>query len=202
MKILLEPDKYYHIYNHANGKENLFVNEGNYHFFLRKYAHHINPIADTFAYCLMPNHFHLAIRIKPEEELQLSKSFKPLESSKYLSKQFSNLFSSYTQAFNKQQNRMGSLFIPNFSRKHIDSDEYFRQLIHYIHFNPVHHGFVDDLRDWKHSSFKSFFSAKATSLKREEVIGWFDDKENFWSYHQNEIENKMELDLEVYNKTI
>jgi len=83
-----------------------------------------------------------------------------LDSSKYLSKQFSNLFSSYTQAFNKQQRRRGSLFIPNFERKHIDSDEYFRQLIHYIHFHPVHHGFVDDLRDWKHSSFDSFFLRK------------------------------------------
>jgi len=207
MKIPLEPDKYYHIYNHANGKENLFAKEENFYFFLKRYAFFINPIADTFAYCLMPNHFHLAVRIKSEFQLlesfklsksldknQLSKSSKLLEN--FLSKQFSNLFSSYTQAFNKQQSRRGSLFIPNFERKHIDSDEYFRELIYYIHFNPVHHGFVKDLRDWKYSSFESFFSTKATSLKREEVIEWFGDKENFLAFHQKEIDGKMSLDLE------
>lgn len=212
MKILLEPDKYYHIYNHANGKENLFVNEGNYHFFMERYAKYINPIADTFAYCLMPNHFHFAIRIKSEEQLsqlsensnlfelseslELSKSSKRLDYSKVLSKQFSNLFSSYTQAFNKQQNRMGSLFIPNFSRKLIDSDTYFKQLIYYIHFNPVHHGFVNDLRDCKHSSFETLFSEKATNLKREELIEWFDDKDNFWTFHQKKIDTKMIVDFE------
>ena len=152
----------------------------------------------------MPNHFHIAVKIKSEEELEqyeLFKSSKLLKSftpEKFLSKQFSNLFSSYTQAFNKQQNRNGSLFIPRFRRKHIDSDEYFKQIIHYIHYNPVHHEFVDDLRDWKYSSFESFFSEKATSLKRNEVIGWFDNKENFWDFHQKEIDMKMTLALEAF----
>jgi len=35
MKIPLEPNNIYHIYNHANGKENLFENEENFTFFLR-----------------------------------------------------------------------------------------------------------------------------------------------------------------------
>jgi REP element-mobilizing transposase RayT len=208
----LEPDKYYHIFNHANGKENLFVKDENYYYFLNRYTYFINPIADTFAYCLMPNHFHFAVRIKSLEQLEelelfkssnLFKSSKLLKSSelkssieKFLSKQFSNLFSSYTQAFNKQQNRKGSLFIPRFRRKHIDSNEYFREIIHYIHYNPVHHGFVEDLRDWKYSSFETYFSEKATSLKRDEVIEWFYDKENFLAFHQKEIDDKMVLGLE------
>lgn len=196
MKIALEPDNYYHIYNHANGKENLFVNDGNYNFFLKRYANFINPIADTFAYCLMPNHFHLAIRIKSEEEIkQLSVSSK-LSVSAYISKQFSNLFSSYTQAFNKQQDRMGSLFIPRFSRKQIDTEDYFRQLIIYIHLNPVHHGFVENFRAWEYSSFETFFSEKITNIKREEVLEWFGNKGNFLACHQHTADNKMSLELE------
>ncbi len=198
-KIPLEPDKYYHIYNHANGRENLFVNDGNFNFFLQRYAKHINPIADTYAYCLMPNHFHLAVKIKSAQHLQ---GFKNLEGvvnlEGFISQQFSNLFNSYSKAFNKQENRKGSLFIPRFERKHIDSDNYFKQLIHYIHYNPVHHGFVDDLRNWKHSSFESFFSKKATKLKREEVMEWFENKENFWAFHQREIDEKMVLELEYF----
>lgn len=89
------------------------------------------------------------------------------------------------------------MFIPRFRRKHIDSNEYFREIIHYLHYKPVHHGFVEDLRDWKHSSFESFFSEKATSLKRTEVIEWFKDKENFWAFHQKEIDEKIILELEL-----
>ncbi|SFE93769.1 hypothetical protein SAMN04488541_101085 [Thermoflexibacter ruber] len=34
---------------------------------------------------------------------------------------------------------MGSLFIPNFKRKKIDTDEYLVRVLHYIHFNPLKH---------------------------------------------------------------
>lgn len=198
-KIPLQPNQYYHIYNHANGSENIFVNEGNYYFFLRRYAKFINPIADTFAYCLMPNHFHIAIKIKPLAELEaISKNTKYDDASKYISKQFSNLFSSYTQALNKQQSRRGSLFIPNFSRKLVEDEHYFKNLIHYIHFNPVHHGFVDDLRDWNHSSFESFFSKKSSRLNREIVLYWFENKNEFFNFHQKEIDERMVLELEDY----
>src|SRR5690606_5735657 len=106
---------YYHIYNHANGNENLFRERENYRFFLQQYQKHITPVADTLAYCLMPNHFHLLVRIKEAETLlstfpKLLKTtsnlpgFQNLEGllSPFISKQFSNLFNSYTKAFNKK----------------------------------------------------------------------------------------------------
>ena len=202
-KVPLEPDHYYHIYNHANGKENLFENEGNFSFFLQRYAHHINPVADTFAYCLMPNHFHLAVRIKSASILRNLQGFRNLEglvegfdAEGFVSQQFSNLFNSYSKAFNKQQNRKGSLFNPRFERKHIDSHDYFKHVIHYIHFNPVHHGFVASLIDWKHSSYESFFSDIATKLKGNEGTGWFDSKEDYIAFHQQIIDEKMAIDLE------
>ena len=196
---LLEPEKYYHIYNHAVGGDNLFKSEENYSFFLDKYKQYISPIADTFAYCLMPNHFHFALRIKDKTLLTNLQGFENLgglETSNKLSKQFSNFFNSYTKSFNKQQNRRGGLFEQKFKRKQITSNKYFKQLIHYIHFNPVHHNFVSDLRDWKHSSFESFFSEKATLLEREEVVNWFGDKENFYNYHKQKIDDRIILELE------
>ena len=62
--IPLEHGKYYHIYNRGNNRENIFVEERNYPYFLKLYAQHIFPVADTFAYCLMRNHFHLLVHIK------------------------------------------------------------------------------------------------------------------------------------------
>ena len=65
----LLPNKLYHIHNHATHNCNLFRSDENYDFFIEKYNFYINNIADTFAYCLMPNHFHLLVKIKNEEQL-------------------------------------------------------------------------------------------------------------------------------------
>ncbi len=62
-------DTYYHIYNRGTNGENIFIQERNYEYFLKLYEKHITPIADTFAYCLLRNHFHIAVRIKSEEEI-------------------------------------------------------------------------------------------------------------------------------------
>ncbi|HEX4372500.1 MAG TPA: hypothetical protein VHZ50_04255, partial [Puia sp.] len=65
----LQPLSYYHIFNHANGDENIFREEENYRFFLEKYVLYIHPVAETLAYCLMPNHFHMLVKIKTEQQL-------------------------------------------------------------------------------------------------------------------------------------
>jgi len=43
----LVPDTSFHIYNHANGFENVFKETENYRFFLEKYQLHISPIVET-----------------------------------------------------------------------------------------------------------------------------------------------------------
>ena len=65
----LLPSTYYHIFNHANGDEDLFREPENYRYFLQQYHKHIDKIADTYAYCQMPNHFHLLVRIKAKEAI-------------------------------------------------------------------------------------------------------------------------------------
>jgi hypothetical protein len=45
---MFQPGKYYHLYNHANGFENIFKTDDNYRFFLQKYASYLNPKADTY----------------------------------------------------------------------------------------------------------------------------------------------------------
>ncbi|HBX51643.1 MAG: hypothetical protein A2W98_02260 [Bacteroidetes bacterium GWF2_33_38] len=196
----LEPEKYYHIYNHAVGNSNLFETEDNYYFFLEKYKQYISPYVDTFAYCLMPNHFHLAVRIKDltgfeNLDIPTLTKFDEDSFSEFVSKQFSNFFSSYSQAFNKQQSRRGSLFERPFKRKHITTDEYFKILIHYIHYNPVHLEFVNDLRDWKYSSYESYFSSKTTLIKRDEAISWFGDVKNFEEFHKQKINEKILIEI-------
>ncbi len=175
----LIPGQYFHIYNRANGSETLFLNSDNYRFFLRKYQKHIHLIAETFCYCLMPNHFHLLVHFKDEEVLKNLPNFKEDGSvSDFLSKQFSNLFSSYSQAFNKQQNRMGSLFMKPFKRKIVSEEGYLKKLIHYIHVNPVEANLVNNPDDWKFSSYASIINEN-----RINIIAYFSDLDNFKYAH-------------------
>ena len=63
-KVQFAQGHYYHIYNRGNNREDIFIQERNYRYFLRLYAKHIEPMADTYAYCLLRNHFHFLVRIK------------------------------------------------------------------------------------------------------------------------------------------
>jgi REP element-mobilizing transposase RayT len=196
------PEGCYHLYHHANGFENLFVSFDNYNFFLKQYRKYIEPIADTYAYCLMPNHFHFSLRIKPWEELRKLSPFQQLAQTAVredlvesnaiansISKQFGNLFSSYAQAFNKQQGRPGSLFMPNFKRKLIDTEAYFSNSIRYIHRNPMKDGFAASLDAWPHSSFSVLLSSEPTWLKREEVLLFFGGRSAFLAAHQVQLDD-------------
>jgi len=205
----MEPDNFYHIYNHANGKDNLFRSDENYVYFLQRYANFINPIVDTYAYCLMPNHFHFLLKIKGKEDID--KVYINLQGLKnnlggpdenlggfdpkiFISKQFSNFFNSYTKSFNKVYNRKGSLFQQNFKRKEVKEESYFAKIIHYIHTNPVHHGFVSNIEDWNYSSYNTLLSNKTTLLKRIETLDWFNGRDQFILYHKQPIDLKMDLE--------
>jgi REP element-mobilizing transposase RayT len=62
----LEPGECYHIYNRGINRMNIFMEERNFAYFMRLYAKHIDPVAVTFAYCLLPNHFHFLVRMRTE----------------------------------------------------------------------------------------------------------------------------------------
>ena len=66
----MQQGTFYHIYNHANGSENLFKSDENYRYFLKQYSHFSNDVTETFAYCLLPNHFHILVRVKDAEVLK------------------------------------------------------------------------------------------------------------------------------------
>ncbi len=211
---MLTSDSTYHIYNHANGNDNLFNSDENFYFFLNKVSIHLTPVVDLYAYCLMPNHFHFLLRTKKIEEViyyfmtlmstpnQTIKEIeyyqsklkalssiaesedKEIQYQLHLSKQFANLFSSYTQSFNKLYNRKGSLFLKNFKSKEILSDTYFTRVVQYIHSNPVHHGFTTDLQDWKWSSYREFLSDENSFLQKDHVLSYFGDETAFILAHR------------------
>ncbi len=177
-------DTYYHIYNRGNNRENIFIQERNYEYFLNLYFKYIAPIAETFAYCLLRNHFHVLLRTRAEEEITETLTRKPLGAEQYLSQQFSNFFNAYAKAINKAYGRTGSLFQHPFGRVPVTTDRQFWNVIAYIHQNPQKHGFVKDFREWKWSSYGIILVEKPTKLRRDVVLDWFGGKESYLEMHQ------------------
>jgi REP element-mobilizing transposase RayT len=202
-------DTYYHIYNRGVNRENIFIEERNYDLFLRLYEKHLMPLVDTFAYCMLRNHFHICLRTKSEDEIldfqktlrvssvnrrhdkqetianqEESQSRKPL-GSKFLSDHFSYFFNAYAKTMNKAYGRTGSLFQHPFGRVPITSDHQFWNVIAYIHQNPQKHGFVKDFRDWKYSSYEVLLTGKKTILNRAETMKWFGTKAEYLSLHSH-----------------
>lgn len=101
---------------------------------------------------------------------------------------FAHLFNSYSRYYNVKYQRIGSLFEKNFHRIPIYSPKYFKNLTTYIHHNPVHHGFVDNYKDYPWSSYNSVLSSDIGILRREKVLEWFGNKDNFIRFHNNEID--------------
>lgn len=201
----LLPNVYYHLFNHAVGNECLFRQHDNYLFFLQRYAHYIYPVARTYAYCLMPNHFHVLVQIRGEDELdhayrqlyQLpNEKSGPPDYPAFVMQQFSNLFNSYAKAYNRRFERKGALFLDYLRRKSVGVDAYFTTLVAYIHQNAVHHGFCRRVEDWPYSSLHSLCSSKPTRLERHEMLNWFGGLEQIVAFHQQNQKSPMESDWE------
>ncbi|MHC1702393.1 MAG: transposase [Tenuifilaceae bacterium] len=196
-QIPIEYGKFYHIYNRGNNSENLFLNSVDYNHFLSLYEKYINLVADTYAWCLMPNHFHILVRIKDETDIGF---LKPKRGQTTPPKkavpenQFSHLFNAYAKGFNTKNNRHGSLFEHPFKRLEVTTEDYLRKLVYYIHANPVKHGYTENMFEYPWSSFLTIMSIKPAKLSKETVIEWFDNQTNFIAYHQDHQETDLEKD--------
>jgi REP element-mobilizing transposase RayT len=134
-------NEYYHIYNRGAHKAPIFLDKGDYERFLyllytsndmrRIDLRRIKPnevfnykrdtLVNIFAYCLMPNHFHVALKETTERGVE-----------KFMRK----LCTSYAMYYNKKYNHSGTIFQGEYKSKHVGDDEYFRYLTQYIHLNP------------------------------------------------------------------
>jgi len=216
----LEYGRTYHIYNRGINSTDLFLCRGDYERFLDLYAKYIHPIADTYAWVLLKNHFHILAGIRDlsvcDKDLSVCEAadsvgsddtpltltgLKTLSgrdkdlSGQCPSRQFSHLFNAYARYFNIKHGRHGGLFETPFKRVRVNTEKYFRRLVYYIHHNPVKHGFAEHILDWGWSSYLTIISVKPTRLCRETVLGYFDDAANFKAYHQRERDLSDIVDL-------
>lgn len=147
-KVPLIEGECFHIYNRGVDKRIIFQDIHDYHRFimllylcnsveavdLQKLFREGRSFADMFkvprkallveigAWVLMPNHFHLALKVKTDGGLTL-----------FMKK----LCTGYSVYINKKYERSGSLFQGRYKAEHVSDDRYLKYLFSYIHLNPV-----------------------------------------------------------------
>jgi REP element-mobilizing transposase RayT len=116
---------------------NIFIDDQDYRGFLHSLDRiKVETNAVIYAYCLMPNHFHLAIKV----------STVPLGSI------LQRILTGHALTFNPRYERTGHLFQARFKSKLCLDDRYLLGLIRYIQMNPVRAGLVKNATDWPWSS--------------------------------------------------
>jgi REP element-mobilizing transposase RayT len=120
----------HHIIGRGIERRRIFLDDADRDDFLNRLASLAEGEAmDVYAWALLPNHFHLLCKTKSQ----------PLSISMH------RLLTGYVVNFNKRRQRHGHLFQNRFKSIVCQEDRYLRELVRYIHLNPLRSGLVNDL---------------------------------------------------------
>ena len=138
---LQAPGTLHHLIARGNERREVFRDDADREDYLERIARYRERFGfRLYAYCLMPNHVHLAVEQGPAS----------------LSAFMHALQSSYTQYFNRRYGRAGHLFQGRYKSFLVDCDRYFLALVRYIHENPVKAGIVPEAHVYRWSSDRFF----------------------------------------------
>ena len=130
-KRLYKLNTYYHLYKRGNRKHRVFYESTDYEIFL-KYINYYSGNYDIYiaGYCLMPNHFHLAV--------------KSLCIPENISKMMQCSMTKFCVYINLKYKLVGRSFQGTYKHREIIDDKDFSKLMQYFKDNPVKSGLVKD----------------------------------------------------------
>ena len=141
---LFLPGAIYHVYCRVGRGEFVFDDE----FEASEFIEVLRKVRDLdgwtiFAWCLMGNHYHLVLKT---QDIVLWRSMARLQGS-------------VSRSYNRRHRFLGRLWQSRYRARVIDSDEYFRQVIAYVHLNPVAAGIVNDPVEYVFSGYREIIGA-------------------------------------------
>ena len=139
----------YHAMTRGDGGKCIFENKEDYLHLL----HSLQRVKARFqfrlyAYCLMPNHLHLLLRVAQKPIYDIMQS----------------LLTSYAKDFNFRRKRWGHVFQERYKEIFCVDDAYFLELLRYIHLNPVRAGVVSRPEEWPWSGHDELSKDKRGGL--------------------------------------
>ncbi len=156
------PHAVYHITSRGNEKKAIFKDDQDRQSFL-KILHRVHERYNwiCYAYCLMDNHYHLAIET-PDGNVAIG---------------MRQLNGVYTQAFNRRHRRNGHLFEGRYKAILVQKDSHLLEVCRYIVLNPVRAGTVEEPADWRWSSYRAMVGRRASEpfLQRAWLLRQFSE---------------------------
>jgi putative transposase len=142
------PGAIFHVYNRGVARQRVFYSVDECGLFLSLMREKLLPIADVLSYCLIPNHYHLTLRLKQDD----------------LSDGMQRFMTAFVKRVNAAHDRPGPLFQGRFNAIPVTSDRQLLYLTCYHHLNPLAAGLVRSARDWQLSSYPDYLGMRAGSL--------------------------------------
>lgn len=171
---------FYHVYNRGVAKQNLFDSDFDYLRLLKTFSFYLEnenkprlskidktelhkilkiepqkPLVEIYAYCLMPNHFHLLLRQVTDNGISI-----------FLRRSSD----SYTRYYNVKNDRVGTIFQGRFRAVLIESDEQLLHLSRYIHLNPYTSDICNDSASYNWSSYHHYLNNNNDRLCHPDYI--------------------------------
>jgi putative transposase len=185
------PESVYHLYNRGNNRQSIFLETENYRFFLDRLATIFKKAeVDLLAYCLMPNHYHLLVKLHRDAD-------------------FSNVLrsftSSYVKSFNKWHCSVGYLFQGNTRAKPVDDDRFLVHICRYIHLNPVIAGLAELPEQWEYSDYRLWVdentpATKANVLLRRLLFWTAEEYRRFVLDYAAEMKTRGEVEKKLFGQ--
>jgi putative transposase len=115
-------DAVYHVMARGNNHGEIYYDDNDRQVFLDTLAAACRQFGlVVHAYCLMPNHYHLVVQT-PQANLSRAVGW---------------IQTTYSIRYNRRHGRCGHLFQGRFKAQVVEADSYARDLVVYIHLNPV-----------------------------------------------------------------
>lgn len=141
------PGAVYHVTSRGDRREPIFVDDHDRHGFLDVVAQALSRFdAEILAYCLMGNYYHFVLHTRKAN----------------LSLLMRHINGVYTQAFNRQHNKVGHLFQGRFKAILVDRDAYLLEVCRYVELNPVRARLVRKPESWAWSSYRAHVGLEAS----------------------------------------
>lgn len=173
----LSSTKIYHVIVRGNRRQDIFLEDED----RRKFIDILKKKRqrgeyELYAFCLMTNHVHLLIKEINEQISQIMKRI--------------NI--SYVNYFNQRYQQIGHLFQDRFKSEPVEDERYLLAVLSYIHHNPLGALIVNNLEDYRWSSYYLYLhnSSRSTSLiNTESILSLFSPEQDraidlFIQYHR------------------
>ena len=152
------PGAVHHVYGRGNGRQDIFKDSADFRWFLKRLLDLKTELQFCiYAYCLMPNHYHLAIETGKTP----------------LNRLMHRLLTSFARVFNDRWETVGHPFQGRYGARHCANDNELQRVIRYINLNPVEAGLCASAEDWPWSGQTGLMAGADDIVDCEFVVNLF-----------------------------